>query len=319
MRLNRDFLRLVAAALLLVSASAAAEAEGSSIETLRLGFQKYGTLIVLKAEGSLERRLKDKGIAVTWAEFQGGVKVLEALRVGAIDFGTTGDAPPVIAQAQGAPFVYVAVEPPAPHGEALVVRADSPFQTVSDLKGKRIATSRGGNAHYLSLQSLAAAGLSGKDVTWSWLFPADARPALESGAVDAWGVWDPFLAGAQKGGQLRVLADGATAGVANHQFFLASRDLADKHPEIVAIILDELAKIDQRALQDPTLIVAAVADATGIDREALDVAIRRMGFGVKPLTAEIVDSQQKLADAFLKEGIIDNPITVQDNVAGASR
>ncbi|MFD1330836.1 aliphatic sulfonate ABC transporter substrate-binding protein [Methylopila musalis] len=306
-------------AVALVGAGGAWAAEPAPPKKLRVGFQKYGTLIVLKAEGTLERKLKDKGVEVSWAEFQGGVKVLEALKVGAIDFGVAGDAPPVVAQAGGASFVYVGVEPPSPKGEAVLVRADSPFQTVADLKGKRVATSRGGNAHYLTLRALAGAGLSGSDVSWTWLFPADARSAIETGAIDAWGVWDPFLAAAQQTGKLRVLADGVSAGVANYQFFLASRAFATAHPDIVNVILEEIADIDRRAKQDPAPIVEAVAAATGIDKAVVDVAIRRMGFGVTPLSAEIVASQQALADTFRKEGIIDKAIDVREAVLAVSQ
>jgi len=72
-------------------------------KTLRIGFQKYGTLVILKERGALEKRLKSQGYTVTWTEFPGGPQLLEALNVGAIDFGTTGEAPPIFAQAAGAP------------------------------------------------------------------------------------------------------------------------------------------------------------------------------------------------------------------------
>ena len=85
-------------------------------KTLRIGFQKYGTLVILKERGALEKRLKSQGYTVTWTEFPGGPQLLEALNVGAIDFGSTGEAPPIFAQAAGAPLLYVGHEPPAPKG-----------------------------------------------------------------------------------------------------------------------------------------------------------------------------------------------------------
>ena len=118
-----------------------------TLKTLRMGYQKYGTLVLLKTMGALEKRLEPLGIAVTWTEFPDGPKLMEAINLGSIDFGTTGDAPPIVAQAAGTPFVYVGHEPPAPKGEAVVVLDGSPIRSVGDLKGKRLAVNRGSNVH----------------------------------------------------------------------------------------------------------------------------------------------------------------------------
>src|SRR6202042_2737084 len=87
---------------------------------IRIGFQKYGNLILLKGKGWLEGRLAPLGFKVEWKEFPSGPPLLEALNVGAIDFGHTGEAPPIFAQAAGIPLVYVAHEPAAPKGEAIL-------------------------------------------------------------------------------------------------------------------------------------------------------------------------------------------------------
>lgn len=107
--LRRGLVALFAAA---VSFGAITQAQA---ESLRIGYQKYGTLVLLKAKGTLEKRLADQGIQVQWTEFPGGPQLLEGLNVGSIDFGVTGETPPVFAQAAGADLLYVAYEPPAPH------------------------------------------------------------------------------------------------------------------------------------------------------------------------------------------------------------
>src|SRR5205823_10317716 len=111
--------------------------------TLRIGYQKYGTLTLLKARGDLERRLAPQGIAVAWTEFPAGPQLLEGLNVGSIDFGTVGEAPPIFAQAAGANLVYVGNEPPSPHSEAIVVPKGSSLRSLADLKGKKIALNKG--------------------------------------------------------------------------------------------------------------------------------------------------------------------------------
>jgi ABC-type nitrate/sulfonate/bicarbonate transport systems, periplasmic components len=141
--LRRGLVALFAAA---VSFGAITQAQA---ESLRIGYQKYGTLVLLKAKGTLEKRLAEQGVQVQWTEFPGGPQLLEGLNVGSIDFGVTGETPPVFAQAAGADLLYVAYEPPAPHSEAILVPKGSPIQSVKELKGKKVALNKGSNVHYL--------------------------------------------------------------------------------------------------------------------------------------------------------------------------
>src|SRR4051812_8635335 len=117
----------------------------SAGETVRVGYQKYGTFLLLKARGLLETKLEPLGYTVSWTEFPGGPQLLEALNVGALDFGITGEAPPIFAQAAGAPLVYVAHEPAAPLSEAILVPKGSPITSVAELKGKKVALNKGSN------------------------------------------------------------------------------------------------------------------------------------------------------------------------------
>ena len=139
--MTRLIQRLLASAVLSISVVAATVgASYGQDKVVRIGFQKYGKLVLLKSKGTLEEKLKADGYKVVWTEFPSGPPLLEALNVGAIDFGNTGEAPPIFAQAAGAPIQYVAYEPPAPKGEAILVPKDSKLNSVADLKGKTVAT-----------------------------------------------------------------------------------------------------------------------------------------------------------------------------------
>ena len=164
--------------------------------TLNIGFQKYGILPIVKAKGELEKNLAAQGVNVKWVEFPAGPQLLEGLNVGSVVFGEAGEAPPIFAQAANPNLVYVANQPPAPTAEALIVQKDSPIQSIQDLKGKRIALNKGSNVHYLLLKLLEANNLTLNDIQPVYLPPSDARAAFEKGAVDAWVIWDPFLAAA---------------------------------------------------------------------------------------------------------------------------
>lgn len=158
---------------------------------LRIGYQKFGNLGVLKARQSLENQLASCGVNVLWCEFPAGPQLLYALNSGEIDFGTTGEVPPLFAQAQNQPLFYVGWEPAAPKSVALVVSADSPLHTLADLRGKRIAVNKGSNVHYLLLQLLDEAGLTLNDIHVVYAPPKYPLTPSDHHAVDAWMMWDP--------------------------------------------------------------------------------------------------------------------------------
>jgi sulfonate transport system substrate-binding protein len=291
--------------------AATSAAEGQRV--IRIGFQKYGTMNVLKAQGWLEKRLADAGVKVEWTEFPGGPQLLEALNVGSIDIGHTGEAPPIFAQAAGAPLVYLAHEPPSPQGEGILVPNGSPVKTVADLKGKKVALNKGSNVHYLLVKQLEAAGLQYKDVKTAFLPPADARAAFEQGSVDAWVVWDPFLAAAQTATNATLLADGRGV-VSNHEFYLASRTFAENHPDIIDALLDELNKVDEWAKNNQDELAELLSAQLGIDVPSLKLAAGRREYGVRPITDEVIAEQQSIADTFAKLGLIPQPIHVKDAV-----
>src|ERR1700743_3477473 len=132
--------------------------------TIRIGFQKYGKLVLLKGRGSLEEQLKPLGYNGVWTESPSGPPLLEAMNVGSIDFGITGETPPIFAQAAGAPLVYLAYDPPAPQGEAILVPKDSPIKSVAELRGKKVALNKGSNVHYLLVRALEDAGVKYNDI-----------------------------------------------------------------------------------------------------------------------------------------------------------
>src|ERR1700679_2084480 len=187
-------------------------------KVLRIGFQKYGKLVLLKSKGTLEGKLKAAGYKVVWTEFPSGPPLLEALNVGAIDFGNTAEAPPIFAQAAGAPLIYVAYEPPAPRGEAILVPKDSKLSSVADLRGKKVALNKGSNVHYLLVKALEKAGVKYSEVEPVVLARASARAASERGADDAWAIWDPYLAAADRETHARTLSDGSGT-VSNYQSY----------------------------------------------------------------------------------------------------
>ncbi|MGA3092717.1 MAG: sulfonate ABC transporter substrate-binding protein [Terriglobales bacterium] len=303
--------------MLLLTGTASLSMAQNAESLLRIGYQKYGTLVLLKARGSLEKRLARLQVEVRWTEFPAGPQLLEGLNVGSIDFGTVGEAPPIFAQAAGADLVYVGNEPAASAAEAILVPKGSPIRNVAELKGKKVALNRGSNVHFLLVKLLEKAGVNYHDVDTVFLTPADARAAFEHGAVDAWTIWEPFLAAAQQQTGARVLADG-NGVVSNHQFFLASRSYAAKRSDVVAIVLEEVAAVDRWAQTNPKEAAAALAPQVGLDQETLELALSRGGYGVKPVSNAVLAEQQQIADTFFDLKLIPKRINVRDATLQAS-
>ena len=285
----------VAAITLPSLASFSALAQGAPRE-LRIGHQK-GLLSLLKGRGTLEKRLAPLGVTVKWTEFTAGPVQLEALNVGSIDFGDVGEAPPIFAQAAGAPLVYAGATVPRPALEAVIVPSGSAIRSVADLKGKRVAYNKGSNVHYFLVKLLEKHGLKYADVQSVFLAPADARAAFEKGAVDAWIIWDPFLASAQKTLGARILAD-ATGVVNNRAYYFSSRDFASRHPEVLRIAVEEINAIDRWAAKNKDAAATELSAVLGLDTAITRLYLDRAQFGTAPVTREILAEQQAIADAF---------------------
>lgn len=190
---------------LLVLAALSTSALAKAPETVNIGYQKANIFALLKYRGTLDESLKKQGIAVRWVEFPAGPQMLEGLNVGSIDLAATGDAPPAFAQAAQADLVYLAHSPANPKTEAIVVPEQSAIHSVADLKGKRVGLNKGSDVNYLLVAALEKAGLSYKDITPVYLPPADARAAFQRGAIDAWVIWDPFLAEVETNAKARQI------------------------------------------------------------------------------------------------------------------
>lgn len=305
--------RILAALICAIVVATRPAAARADDKVIRIGYQKYGKLVLLKARGSLEAKLKPLGVTVEWHEFPSGPPLLEALNAGAIDFGNTGDAPPIFAQAAGAPLVYVAYEPPAPQGEAILVAKDSAIKTVADLRGKKVALNKGSNVHYLLVKALEKAGVPYGEIHPVFLAPADARAAFERGAVDAWAIWDPYRAAAEAATGARTLSDG-TGLVANTQFYLGARAFVDGNAAVVDLVLTQLREVDAWAKNNITAVAAQLGPPTGVPAPILEVALRRQSYDLKPIDAATIAEQQNVANTFHALGLLPRPIKITDAV-----
>ena len=328
MTTRRQALRTLAALSTATGWTALAHAQGSAAkpQVLRLGYQKSSTLaVVLKTRGTLEQLLAPLQVKVSWHEFTSGLPLLEALNLGNVDVSAdVADTVPVFAQAAGAQLTFVAQEAPSPSAQAIVVRADSPIKTVADLKGKKVGFAKAAGAHYLLIAALEKAGLAFKDIDPAYLTPADGRAAFERGAIDAWVVWDPFLAAVQRQSAVRVIADGRGEGrgegrsqgqgdIASYQrYYLASTPFAQARPDVLQVLFAELKKAGQWVKQSPQDAAALLAPVWGLDVATVEQANSRRSYEVRAVQPGLLAEQQRIADAFLSEKLLPRRVNALD-------
>ncbi len=273
---------------------------------VRIGYQKNGSLVIVRKQ----QRLEALGLAPQWVEFSSGPPLLEALNAGAVDFGATGDTPPIFAQAAGADLLYVGAQPAPGSNSAILVRADGPIRTLEDLRGRRVAFTKGSSAHNVLLKALARAGLKPADIQPVYLQPPDAGAAFRTGAIDAWSIWDPFYAIAQEDPATRVLT--TAEGVApSNSFFLASRAFATAQPAAILTLLDAINGAADWAKDNPEPLAQTLSAVTGVPLPAQRVAAARGLYAVQPLDDKIIAQQQEIADTFAALRIIPAKVDVR--------
>jgi len=309
---RRDFLKLSLGTAALAALAAPARADDKPKE-IRIGTQKGGFFPAVKARRTIEDAFKPEGIDIVWVDFQFGPPLLEAINVGSVDFGYVGDSPPIFAQAANARIRYVAAVKQEGSTQAIIVPKDSAIRTLADLKGKRVAFGKGSSAHNLLVAALEKAGLSWSDITPAPLAPADATAAFVKGSVDAWSIWDPYLALAELKESARAIAFDKDVHKPN-SFYIASADFVEKYPVLLARLNAVFASEGVWANQHHEEVAKAQAEATGVDIEAIRRFVDRSNYRVVPIDDEIIRSQQAVADRFARIGLIPKPINVTDIV-----
>jgi len=259
--------------------------------SVRVGFQRFSRLPLLKASGALERALSPLGTQVEWREYPGGTQLVEAFDPEQLAFGMVGDGPSVIALAGRVPIVYLAAEQLAPEGEAIVVPSESEIRSIEDLRGCTIMVNRGANAHYLLIRALEEARIDQHDVQIAYVPPDRAEEAFREADVDAWATWEPYIGAAQRGGRARVLCDGRGFGD-RAAYYIASRAFVDAYPEVVHAFLRELKGV--------------VPAPRGPSPSGMTAR------GPTPLNQGHIQRLQAVADAFLRHDLIDRPVAVSD-------
>ncbi|MCO5992409.1 ABC transporter substrate-binding protein [Actinoallomurus rhizosphaericola] len=290
--------------------------------TLRVGFfPQNNSLWVLRHRGILERSIPD----VQWVDLRSlpagerpapteGLPSAHGdhLFDGGYDFIGTGSTPPVTAQAKGHDVVYVAVSGPRIENGRIVVPADSPITTPRDLKGRRVALGHGSWQTTLLLFALEQAGL-----TWGDIEPVDAygnaAELFLSRKVDAWVGSYPYLTEVEQREPVRTVIE--TDGLFSHRsLWFTSRSFATERRDELAAIIGALQEADAWTRENPRAAAELFAADDGGDLDAWEHALRTRPWGLNPVDDGFIAEQQRAADLFYANGLIERTIQVSDAV-----
>ncbi|HVI50596.1 MAG TPA: aliphatic sulfonate ABC transporter substrate-binding protein [Candidatus Sulfotelmatobacter sp.] len=291
-----------------VSAQAA-----DKLDEVKIDFAYYNPVsLVLKEKGWLEDDLAKDGIKVRWVQSLGSNKALEFLNGKSLDFGSTAGAAALLARINGNPVksVYVYSKP---EWTALLTQANSPIQKIADLKGKRVAATRGTDPHIFLIRTLADNGLTEKDVKIVLLQHQDGRLALAKGDVDAWAGLDPLMAQAELDDNERIFyrnADINTWGVLNTR-----EDFAADHPEVVLKVLQAYEKARSFAIANPAELRKIIVEQAKLSDAVAARQLERTDLS----TAAIGERQKKTIEgaglALQQAGVVPAEVNVPDVAA----
>ena len=276
--------------------------QAAAPKEVRLDYAYYApTSLVLKDQGILEKRLAADGIAVKWVFSQGSNRSLEYLNGGSIDFASTAGLAAVLSRANGSPVktVYIASRP---EWTALAVPKDSPIKSLADLKGKKIAATKGTDPYLFLLRSLNTAGLGKGDVEIVHLQHPDGRVALERGDVDAWSGLDPHLAASQLQAGSRLLyrnVEFNSYGVLN-----VSDSFLKEQPQLIGKVIAAYEEARQWTLAHPQQTAELLAREAKLPLEVAKLQLSRTDFSNPQPGAEHVAALKAAAPILLDEQLV---------------
>src|SRR5438046_9854258 len=306
MRLRKAGAALFGAAVTLAVAASAFAAEPV---TLRVGDQKGGNRSLLEIAGLA----KDLPYRIEWSEFPAAAPILEALNAGALDVGYTGDLSFLTVYAAGAPIKAIGGTRSDARTQAILVRKDSPIQSAADLKGKRLAGTRGGWGQFLIDATLEKAGYKPDDATFAPLGPVDAKIALVAGSIDGWAVWEPYVSYATLKDNARVVANGEGLTPTIPCMVASDQAIATKR----AAVQDLVQRLNKARLWSLDHLPEYAGNTAELTKLTEDVLLsRHTAQRTSPIVIDgaIVKEVQEASDRATRYGILSKTLAVSNAV-----
>ena len=289
-----------------------AGAATSGLETVTIGYQKGDPFDIAKQRGEFSKKMEKKGYKVVFKEFSDGNSLMQALKAGSVDYARTGDTPPVSALSTGTKLTYVAASSSKAKGSGILVKKSSSISSIEDLKCKKVAYTKGTSSQYMLLAALKKAGLSADDITWVNMDQSSASVAFSKGKVDAWATWDPYTAQAQLTQNAKLVTNGV--GITNNRdYILTTQSYAKKNTEISKYLIKYLQEDMTWANNNHSELITMMSKSLKVSKSVVKKMVERRTYGISTMNSTYVKEEQKIADLFYEEGLIENKVTVSDS------
>ena len=289
-----------------------AGAATSGLETVTIGYQKGDPFDIAKQRGEFSKKMKKKGYKVVFKEFSDGNSLMQALKAGSVDYARTGDTPPVSALSTGTKLTYIAASSSKAKGSGILVKNSSSVSSIEDLKGKKVAYTKGTSSQYTLLAALKKAGMSADDITWVNMDQSSASVAFSKGKVDAWSTWDPYTAQAQLKQNAKLVTNGV--GITNNRdYILTTQSYATKNTEISKYLIKYLQEDMEWANNNHSELITMMSKSLKVSKSVVKKMVERRTYGINTMNSTYVKEEQKIADLFYEEGLIENKVTVSDS------
>ncbi|WP_312115644.1 aliphatic sulfonate ABC transporter substrate-binding protein [Brevibacillus reuszeri] len=272
---------------------------------INIGIQgSTGIFSYARDKGIFEDAFAKAGAEVKWHEFASGPPHFEAIASGRLDFGSTGGTPVVSAQTGGVDFKAIAVTSDGKRNNAILLPKDSPIKDITELKGKKIAVAKGSSAFNFLYLVLDRAGLKAEDVQIIHLQPDEARPALDTGAIDAWSVWEPYITTAVVQVQARKLVTGEDLNIFAPGFLIARSSFTKEHPELTVLFLKTYEETRKYYVEHLDEVTDEFVKTKKLQREIISTVLKNSQPILSPITPEFAKAHQEQADFLYSVGAI---------------
>ena len=294
------------------TASSPAKNDAPALKEIRVGIvplPHYAHMWVAQKKGFIDEELKKVGFRLKWQPFGLGPMVSEAFAADHMDMGVMGDFPAFVGRSAGIDYRIVSVASAAPRALALVVEKKSAFSEVKDLKGKKVATTKGAYGQKLLALLLEKNNLSMSDIQFVHMTMDDLSTALLRGDIDAGVMWDPLITRLEEAGEIRILADG-TGVYEAYAVLMASGKMLEKNPEAVDAVLKAYQRGREYLAKNPVESISMLMEEIKISQPQLIKIIGKFNYD-GTITDQFVADMKNTEEFMRKNGLLKNPVDVQ--------
>ncbi|WP_042476150.1 aliphatic sulfonate ABC transporter substrate-binding protein [Bacillus ndiopicus] len=304
---------LLTAVVLLLAACGKEEKSGGKEEEVTVNIALNGGLTLLaiaKEKGWFEEEFAKHNAKVEWHDFQSSVPLLEGLVSNRVDFSFIGDGTVVTGKSANMPFTVISTIGLQGNQNSIIVKKDSPIQSIADLKGKTIAIAKGSSAHIFLIKALEANNLTLEDVKLVELQPDEAYSAFTTDKVDAWGIWDPYVTTEVQADRARIVESVETMGITAPAVMIGRDKFIKEHPELTEAYLRVYQKTVDWVNANKEEAAATLAELKQMDGDLVKTLVDYTQYINTPVTDEVEKSMQATADILLETGTIKDAVDI---------